>query len=86
MVILKTTALSLLIALGTWAQAGDLTQSKKTLTLEGAKQVLAAAISEAKRLNSPNDLVYKSDGAVYFTDPPFGLPKFFEDPRKRIAV
>jgi gluconolactonase len=39
---------------------------------------------EGKRLNSPNDLVYKSDGALYFTDPPFGLPKFFEDPRKEL--
>ena len=39
---------------------------------------------EAKRLNSPNDLVYKSDGALYFTDPPFGLPKFFDDPRKEL--
>ena len=38
-----------------------------------------------KRLNSPNDLVYRSDGALYFTDPPFGLPKFFEDPRKELA-
>jgi gluconolactonase len=28
---------------------------------------------EGKRLNSPNDLVYRSDGTVYFTDPPFGL-------------
>jgi gluconolactonase len=37
-----------------------------------------------KRLNSPNDLVVKSDGAVYFTDPPFGLPKFFDDPRKQL--
>ena len=27
-----------------------------------------------KRLNSPNDLVYRSDGILYFTDPPFGLP------------
>jgi gluconolactonase len=27
-----------------------------------------------KRLNSPNDLVYQSDGTLYFTDPPFGLP------------
>ena len=41
---------------------------------------------EGKRLNSPNDLVYKSDGALYFTDPPFGLPKFFDDPRKRAAL
>lgn len=39
---------------------------------------------DGKRLNSPNDLVYKSDGALYFTDPPFGLPKFFEDPRKEL--
>jgi gluconolactonase len=40
---------------------------------------------EGKRLNSPNDLVYKSDGALYFTDPPFGLPKAFDDPRKELA-
>ena len=39
---------------------------------------------DGKRLNSPNDLVYKSDGALYFTDPPFGLPKFFDDPRKEL--
>jgi gluconolactonase len=39
---------------------------------------------EGKRLNSPNDLVYKSDGSLYFTDPPFGLPKFYEDPRKEL--
>jgi len=39
---------------------------------------------EGKGLNSPNDLVYKSDGALYFTDPPFGLPKFFDDPRKEL--
>jgi gluconolactonase len=39
---------------------------------------------EGKRLNSPNDLVYKSDGALYVTDPPFGLPKFFDDPRKEL--
>lgn len=40
---------------------------------------------DGKRLNSPNDLVYRSDGALYFTDPPFGLPKVFEDPRKELA-
>jgi len=37
---------------------------------------------DGKRLNSPNDLVYRSDGTLFFTDPPFGLPKFFDDPRK----
>jgi gluconolactonase len=37
-----------------------------------------------KRLNSPNDLVYRSDGTLYFTDPPFGLPKVYDDPRKEL--
>jgi len=39
---------------------------------------------DGKRLNSPNDLVYRSDGTLYFTDPPFGLPKAFDDPRKEL--
>jgi gluconolactonase len=47
----------------------------------GALTILADRF-DGKRLNSPNDLVYKSDGSLYFTDPPFGLPKFFDDPRK----
>jgi gluconolactonase len=37
---------------------------------------------DGKRLNSPNDLVYRSDGTLYFTDPPFGLPEVFDDPAK----
>jgi gluconolactonase len=37
---------------------------------------------EGKRLNSPNDLVYRSDGTLFFTDPPFGLPKAHKDPRR----
>ena len=41
---------------------------------------------EGKRLNSPNDLVYRSDGTLYFTDPPFGLPDVFDDPEKELAV
>jgi gluconolactonase len=40
---------------------------------------------QGQRLNSPNDLVYRSDGALFFTDPPFGLPKVFADPRKDLA-
>jgi gluconolactonase len=50
----------------------------------GALTVLADRF-EGKRLNSPNDLVYKSDGSLYFTDPPFGLPKFSDDARKELA-
>jgi gluconolactonase len=37
-----------------------------------------------KKFNSPNDLVYSSDGALYFTDPPYGLVKQDDDPTKEI--
>ena len=50
---------------------------------DGTLTVLADRY-EGKRLNSPNDLVYRSDGTLYFTDPPFGLPKFFDDRRKEL--
>lgn len=53
------------------------------LEKDGTLTVLADRY-EGKRLNSPNDLVYRSDGTLYFTDPPFGLPKFFDDPRKEL--
>jgi gluconolactonase len=50
---------------------------------DGSVTTLAASFG-GKRLNSPNDLVYRSDGSLYFTDPPFGLPKFYDDPRKEL--
>lgn len=53
------------------------------LERNGSLTVLADRF-EGRRLNSPNDLVYADDGTLYFTDPPFGLPKFFDDPRKEI--
>jgi gluconolactonase len=37
-----------------------------------------------RRLNSPNDLVHRSDGTLFFTDPPFGLPGAFDDPDKEL--
>jgi gluconolactonase len=40
---------------------------------------------EGKKLNSPNDLVYKSDGSLYFTDPPYGLQtQGDDDPLKEL--
>jgi gluconolactonase len=39
---------------------------------------------DGKRLNSPNDLVYHRDGALYFTDPPYGLPGTFKDSAKEL--
>jgi gluconolactonase len=59
--------------------------NRRVVRLErtGAVTVLADRY-QGQRLNSPNDLVYRSDGALYFTDPPFGLPKVFADPRKEL--
>ncbi|MGH8670829.1 MAG: SMP-30/gluconolactonase/LRE family protein, partial [Burkholderiales bacterium] len=51
---------------------------------KNGKRTTLADSFEGKRLNSPNDLVYKSDGSLYFTDPPFGLPKFYDDPRRQL--
>lgn len=51
---------------------------------DGSETILADRYT-GKRLNSPNDLVYRSDGTLFFTDPPFGLPKFFDDPRKELS-
>ena len=39
---------------------------------------------EGKRLNSPNDVVVHSSGAIYFTDPPYGLPDRYDDPRREL--
>lgn len=50
---------------------------------DGSITVLADNF-EGRRLNSPNDLVYRSDGALFFTDPPFGLPQAHDDPRKEL--
>ncbi|HET9788886.1 MAG TPA: SMP-30/gluconolactonase/LRE family protein, partial [Pyrinomonadaceae bacterium] len=51
---------------------------------DGTQTVLSDSF-QGKRLNSPNDLVYRSDGTLFFTDPPFGFPKLFNDARKQLA-
>lgn len=45
---------------------------------------ILAEFYHGKRLNSPNDLVYRSDGLLYFTDPPFGLKGAYADPQKEL--
>jgi gluconolactonase len=60
--------------------------NRRVTRLERTGQITVLADRyEGKRLNSPNDLVYRSDGTLYFTDPPFGLPKAFDDPRKELG-
>lgn len=50
----------------------------KRVAADGKVTVLADKFN-GKRLNSPNDLVFKSNGDLYFTDPPYGLPKQWDD-------
>ncbi len=61
----------------------------------GARQVLKADQAgnytpiarqfQGRRLNSPNDVVVKSDGTIFFTDPPWGLAQRENDPKKELA-
>lgn len=44
---------------------------------DGAITVIAERF-EGKPLNSPNDIVCKSDGSIWFTDPPFGILGYYE--------
>lgn len=56
----------------------------ETLDPHGQITVLADTY-RGKRLNSPNDLVYRKDGSVYFTDPPYGLrTQSDQDPHKEL--
>lgn len=53
------------------------------LTKDGGKRTIVDNYM-GKRLNSPNDAVYDSQGNLYFTDPPYGLPKQWDDPRREL--
>jgi gluconolactonase len=53
------------------------------LEADGKKTTLADRF-EGKRLNSPNDLAFRKNGDLYFTDPPYGLPKTFNDPQREL--
>lgn len=53
------------------------------LTRDGGKRTLVDHYL-GRRLNSPNDLTIKSNGDLYFTDPPYGLPGNYGDPRREL--
>jgi gluconolactonase len=64
----------------TMCEHGDRRISR--LEPRGGKKTLADSY-QGRRLNSPNDLVYKSGGSIYFTDPAYGLPGRYEDRENR---
>jgi gluconolactonase len=53
------------------------------LERDGGKRTLADNY-QGKRLNSPNDAAFRANGDLYFTDPPYGLPKQWDDPRREL--
>ncbi|MBY0459485.1 MAG: SMP-30/gluconolactonase/LRE family protein, partial [Gemmataceae bacterium] len=61
-------------------QHGD----RRVVRLKDGKFETLADKYQGKRFNSPNDLVFAKNGDLYFTDPPYGLPKRMEDPAKEL--
>ncbi|SRR5579875_848715 len=56
----------------------------ETMDPQGQITILADSY-QGKRLNSPNDLVYDTNGSLYFTDPPYGLQtQSDQDPQKQL--
>ncbi len=54
------------------------------LTAPEAKFTTLVDNYQGKKLNSPNDAVFRSNGDLFLTDPPYGLPKQENDPSREI--
>jgi gluconolactonase len=68
------------------AQHGDrrVAYMDAPLTSPQPKFVTLADTFEGARFNSPNDLVFKSNGDLYFTDPAYGMEKQWDDPKREM--
>jgi gluconolactonase len=67
-------------------QHGDRRMARMEAPLGGPKpqfRTLADSYN-GKKLNSPNDAVFNSHGDLFFTDPPYGLEKGYEDPEREL--
>ena len=67
-------------------QHGDRRMARMDAPLDAPRPTFATLADryEGKRFNSPNDAVFHSNGDLYFTDPPYGLEKQFDDPAREI--
>ena len=67
-------------------QHGNRQMARMDATLDQPKPVFISIANNYKgrKFNSPNDAVYNSEGELFFTDPPYGLEKLVEDPKKEI--
>jgi gluconolactonase len=58
--------------------------TKPMLDAKTMKKTTLAYTIDGKRLNSPNDMAWHSNGDLYFTDPPYGLEKIYDDPAREL--
>jgi len=67
-------------------QHGERQVAKMKTSLNNSKPEYETLVDnyEGKKFNSPNDGVFDADGNLYFTDPPYGLPKQMDDPAKEL--
>ena len=56
--------------------------SRVTRTEPDGRLTVIASHHDGQELNSPNDIVTKSDGGIYFTDPTYGRAEFYGVPRE----
>lgn len=60
------------------------TRTVGVIDLKTRRKTVLCSHFEGKRFNSPNDVVLRSDGTIYFTDPPFGLKGAFSSPLREM--
>jgi gluconolactonase len=67
-------------------QHGDRRMARMDAPLDSPKPQFTTLADryQGKRLNSPNDAVFRSNGDLYFTDPAYGMEKQWEDPKREI--
>jgi gluconolactonase len=59
--------------------------NRRVVRIDADRRVTAIVDTyNGRRFNSPNDVVFRSDGRMYFTDPPYGLPRQDEDAAKEL--
>ena len=70
------------------AQHGDRRIARLDARLTAPRPVFSTVTDrfDGQRYNSPNDLVVRATGDIYFTDPPYGLEQGADDPAKEIDV
>jgi gluconolactonase len=68
-------------------QHGDRQMARMNASLNDPKPMFTAIANnyKGKKFNSPNDAVYSSNGELFFTDPPYGLEKRMDDPKKELS-